>query len=188
MVSQLFYYQLALLILVWLFIMLHIAESRREAPIPLTATPIKPKRPRSNEPQPFVGLTHKPHCALCERATTHPKPPSPVPPDPMALTNRRPREIDTSQHFCPYVAGRGVSSIVRRATATFWRPMAPSSTANRRRWSSSLGCLNRPSAIDRFLDSSRQSRFSHVRWPNIFNHTRGLRGPQMRPLLIFTTR
>ena len=51
-----------------------------------------------------------------------------------------------------------------------------------------LGCLNRPSAIDRFLDSSRQSRFSHVRWPNIFNHTRGLRGHQMRPLLIFTTR
>src|SRR5712691_7673087 len=28
---------------------------------------------------------------------------------------------------------------------------------------SRLGCLNRPSAADRFLDSSRQSRFSHVR-------------------------
>src|SRR5712664_1193195 len=36
-----------------------------------------------------------------------------------------------------------------------------------------LGCLNRPSAVDRFLDFSCQSRFSHVRWPSIFNHTRG---------------
>ena len=53
---------------------------------------------------------------------------------------------------------------------------------------SRVGCLNRPSAVDRFLDSSRQSRFSHVRWPNIFNHTRGLLGHQMRPMLIFTTR
>ena len=51
-----------------------------------------------------------------------------------------------------------------------------------------LGCLNRPSAIDRFLDSSRHSRFSYIRWPNIFNHTRGLLGHPMRPLLIFTTR
>ena len=67
MVSHLFYYQLALLALVWLFVMLHVAESRREAPIPPTATPIKPKRKRSNDPKPFAGLTHKPHCALCEQ-------------------------------------------------------------------------------------------------------------------------
>src|SRR5712691_12209891 len=53
---------------------------------------------------------------------------------------------------------------------------------------STVGCLNRPSAVDRFLDSSCQSRFSHVRWPNIFNYTRGLLGHQMRPLLICTTR
>jgi len=50
-----------------------------------------------------------------------------------------------------------------------------------------LGCLNRPSAVDRFLDSSRQSRFSHVRWPNIFNHTRGLLAHQLGPILIPTT-
>src|SRR2546425_10475456 len=50
-----------------------------------------------------------------------------------------------------------------------------------------VGCLNRPSAVDRFLDSSRQSRFSHVRWPNIFNQTRGLLAHQMRPILIPTT-
>ena len=65
MVSPLFYSHLALLALVWLFVMLHVAESRRGTPIPPTATPIKPKRKRSNEPKPFHGLTHKPHCALC---------------------------------------------------------------------------------------------------------------------------
>ena len=62
MVSHLLYYQLALLALVWLFVMLHVAEPRRGAPIPPTATPIKPKSKRSKEPKPFNGLTHKPHC------------------------------------------------------------------------------------------------------------------------------
>src|SRR2546422_2246348 len=91
MVSHLFYYQLALLAIVWLFVMLHVAGSRRGAQIPRSATPIKPRRNRSSEPKAFEGLTHKPHCDLVERETPHPKPPSPVPPDPMALTNRRPR-------------------------------------------------------------------------------------------------
>ena len=72
MVSHLLYYQLALLALVWLCVMLHGAEARRGAPIPPTATPIKPKSKRSNEPKPFHGLTHKPHCTLCERETAHP--------------------------------------------------------------------------------------------------------------------
>jgi hypothetical protein len=102
MVSHLLYYQLALWALVWIFVMLHVTESRRGAPTPPTATPIKPKRKRSNEPKPFNGLTHKPHCALCERDTAHPQTPPPVPPDPMPPTNRRPREIDTSRHFCPH--------------------------------------------------------------------------------------
>jgi hypothetical protein len=102
MVSHLFYYQLALLALVWLFFMLHVAESHPGAPIPPTVTPIKPKRTRSNEPKPFHGLTHKPPCALCARETAHPQAPPPVPPDPMAPTHRRPREVDTSMHFCPH--------------------------------------------------------------------------------------
>jgi hypothetical protein len=53
MVSHLFYYQLALLALVWLFFMLHVAASHPGVPIPPTATPIKPKRKRSNERTPF---------------------------------------------------------------------------------------------------------------------------------------
>jgi hypothetical protein len=102
MVSHLFYYQLALLALVWIFIMLHVTESRHGAPIPPTATPIKPKRKRSNELKPFYGLTHKPHCALCERETASPQAPPAVPPDPMPPTHRRPRQIDTAMHVCPH--------------------------------------------------------------------------------------
>jgi transposase-like protein len=104
MVSHLFYSQLALVALVWLFVMLHGAESHRRAPIPPTATPIKPKSTRSNEPKPLPGLTKKPHCALCARETAHPKAPPPVPPDPVPLTNRRPHTVDTSMHFCPHTA------------------------------------------------------------------------------------
>jgi hypothetical protein len=48
------------------------------------------------------GLTHKPPCALCAHEATHGKPPSPMRPDPMPPTHRRPRGIDTSKHFCPH--------------------------------------------------------------------------------------
>jgi hypothetical protein len=102
MVSHLFYYQLALVALVWLFVMLHVTASHRGALIPPIATPITPKRKRSNEPTPFHGLTKKPHCALCTRETGPPKAPPPVPPAPMAPTHRRPRAVDTSRHFCPH--------------------------------------------------------------------------------------
>ncbi|HEY5870201.1 MAG TPA: hypothetical protein VI542_32305 [Candidatus Tectomicrobia bacterium] len=105
MVSHHFVYQLVLFVLVWLFIMLHLTRPKRTVMAPATTVlpePHKPKRPRSNEPTPFEGLTYKPHCALCERDTASPKPSPPVPPDPMPRTNRRPREVDTSQHFCPH--------------------------------------------------------------------------------------
>src|SRR2546429_6730641 len=106
MVSHLFYYQLALLALVWLFIMLHLTWPKpgvTARAAPAEPEPITPKRPRSHEPKAFEGLTKKPHCALCEPDTAQPKAPPPVRHDPMAPTNRRPREVDTSQHFCPHV-------------------------------------------------------------------------------------
>ena len=62
----------------------------------------KPKRKRSTEPKAFEGLTHKPHCALCEQETAETAPPPPLRPDPMPPTNRRPRTVDTSMHFCPH--------------------------------------------------------------------------------------
>ncbi|MGE3542097.1 MAG: hypothetical protein AB7N91_32355 [Candidatus Tectimicrobiota bacterium] len=105
MVSHLFYYQLALLALIWLFIMLHLTGATSAAPpasVLAVPEPLTPKRQRSNAPKAFEGLTHKPHCALGEHDRSSPQAPPPVPPAPMPPTNRRPREIDTSQHFCPH--------------------------------------------------------------------------------------
>jgi IS1 family transposase len=103
MVSHLFYYQLALLALLWLFIMLPLRWPRRSAtPPPVPATPITPKRKRSTEPKAFEGLTHKPPCALCEREIRETPPAPPPRPDPMPPTTRRPRTVDTSMHFCPH--------------------------------------------------------------------------------------
>src|SRR5882762_9241861 len=104
MVSHHFVYQLVLFALIWLFVM-HLSRPKRAVMAPDTTVlpePIKPKRSRSNEPKPFEGLTQKPHCALCARDTVHPKAPLPAQPDPMPPTNRRPREVDTSRHFCPH--------------------------------------------------------------------------------------
>jgi transposase-like protein/IS1 family transposase len=100
--SHLFLYQLALIALVWLFVMLLYAWPRERARHPSSAAPIAPRRKRSTEPKPFAGLTHKPHCALCEEEALHPKPPSPLPPDPMPPTHRRPRTVETTAHFCPH--------------------------------------------------------------------------------------
>jgi IS1 family transposase len=105
MVSPLFFSQLVVFALIWLFIMLHLTWTPPGVSVPATPAepePLKPKRHRSHEPKPFEGLTHKPPCALCERDTVHPQAPPPVPPDPMPPTHRRPREIDTSRHFCPH--------------------------------------------------------------------------------------
>ena len=103
MVSPLFYYQLALLAIIWLFVMLHFTWTRQSATTTTApATPITPKHPRSTAPKAFEGLTHKPHCALCERDTVQPKAPPPTRPAPLPPTHRRPREVDTSMHFCPH--------------------------------------------------------------------------------------
>src|SRR5262245_2119307 len=105
MVSHLFYYQLALLAFVWLFLMLHVTWPKRGVTSPPASAqpePMPRKRTHTHEPKPFAGLTHKPHCALCERDAAHSQSPLPVPPDLMSSTNRRPRQIDTSRHFCPH--------------------------------------------------------------------------------------
>jgi IS1 family transposase len=107
MVSHHFVSQLVLFALIWLVVILHLTRPKRPVTAPdatVLPEPIKPKRHRSNEPKPFEGLTHKPHCTLCERDTASPKAPSPVPPDPMSPTTRRPRAVDTSMHFCPHAA------------------------------------------------------------------------------------
>src|SRR5216117_2045061 len=106
MVSHHFVSQLVRLALIWLFIILPLIRPKCPVLAPATPTaepePLKPKRHRSNVPQPFAGLTHNPHCALCERENAPPQAPPPVPPDPRPATNRRPREVDTSRHVCPH--------------------------------------------------------------------------------------
>jgi hypothetical protein len=109
MVSHLFYYHLALLALVWLFLRLHVTWPKRGVTTPPASAklaPIPPKRTRSNAPTPFVGLTHKPPCVLCEHEAAHPQAQPPVPPAPMLPTHRRPRTVDTSRHFCPHAGCR----------------------------------------------------------------------------------
>src|SRR5215468_3204686 len=102
MVSHLFCYQLALCALVWLFVMLHVTGSKPGLPTPPMSA--RPKRKRSTAPKAFAGLTHKPPCALCEQETADTAPPPPRRPAPMSPTNRRPRTVDTSRHFCPHTA------------------------------------------------------------------------------------
>src|SRR5215510_8143816 len=101
MVSDLVFYPLVLLVFIGLFPLLHglwrddRTWGRRSSPAP------KPPK-RKREPKPFVGLTRKPHCEACEQATnTRPLASSPPPPR-MTLTRGRPRQVDTSGHFCPH--------------------------------------------------------------------------------------
>jgi IS1 family transposase len=105
MVSPLFFYQLVFFALIWLFVVLHLTRPKHAVMAPDTPAdpePVTPQRPRSKEPKPFAGLTQKPHCVLCARDIAQPQTPPPLPPTPLSPTNRRPREVDTSQHFCPH--------------------------------------------------------------------------------------
>src|SRR5262249_10445613 len=105
MIPQQFYYQLVVLGLLWLCVMLHFAWPSRDVTTQTKpAKPLTPRRQRSTEPKPFVGLTHKPHCALCAQETGETAPAPPRRPDPLPPTNRRPRTVDTSMHFCPHPA------------------------------------------------------------------------------------
>jgi transposase-like protein len=105
MVSHHFVYQLILFALIWLCIMFHLTRPKPGVSAPVTPAepePLTPKGHRSHEPKPFEGLTRKPSCALCEQAIGESPPVPLVRPDPMPLTTRRPREIDTSMYFCPH--------------------------------------------------------------------------------------
>ena len=98
------YYQLVMLVLLWLWLMLpHLWPSPPGVAHKIPTQSIKSKRKRSREPKPFAGLTHKPHCALCEQQTAENAPAPPPRPDPRPLTHRRPRTVDTSMHFCPHL-------------------------------------------------------------------------------------
>jgi hypothetical protein len=102
MVSHLFFYQLALLGLLWLCCMLHYAwPSDHAADLQRLPQPLPPPRKPPHVPKPFPGLTHRPHCDACEHATTS-RPQAPcAPPPPIVSTRGRRRQVDTSRHCCP---------------------------------------------------------------------------------------
>ncbi len=102
MVSHLFFYQLIFLGLLWLCVMLHYAWTNECAGgDQRPSKPLPPPRKRSRDLKPFPGLTRKPPCAACEQAHAHgPQPPG-CPPPRLVPTRGRPRQVDTSSHFCP---------------------------------------------------------------------------------------
>jgi IS1 family transposase len=103
MVPDLFFSQLVLVALVWACLMLHwVWPSDCATAHPTPPQPTPPRRQRSREPKPFAGLTRTPPCAACEQAHEHiPQPPS-CPPPRIVPTRGRPRQVDTSWHFCPH--------------------------------------------------------------------------------------
>src|SRR5712692_5950628 len=94
MVSDLFFYELLLLSLLWLCVMLSSAgPSDRSAGDQRTSKPIPPPHKRSS--------ARKPHCATCEQAAQGPAALPPAAPPPITSSRGRPRQVDTSRHFCP---------------------------------------------------------------------------------------
>jgi hypothetical protein len=103
MVSDLFFYELLLLGLLWFCIILHYAwPSQRLAGDQRTSTPAKPARKRSGAPKSFADLIHKPSCPACEQQGESPasSPPG-APPPAIVHTRGCPRQVDTSRQFCP---------------------------------------------------------------------------------------
>src|SRR5215831_8389541 len=100
MVPALFFYQLVLIALVWLYFMLHWVWPSDSAAYPMTPEPPSPLPKHTRERKPFAGLTHKPHCDACEHATdSRPQAPSAPPPRTVPTRGRR-RQVDTATHFC----------------------------------------------------------------------------------------
>src|SRR5467141_4112863 len=105
MIPQQFFYQLVVLGLLWLFVMLHDAwPSRCMASPHKPAKPIMPPRNRSAAPKPFPGLPRTPPCAACEQVHAYAPQPPGCPPPRRVPARGRPRQVETSQHFCPYPA------------------------------------------------------------------------------------
>jgi hypothetical protein len=102
MIPILFFNELGLGTLVWLFLMLSWLWPND----PATRYPTRPHpkvpRKRFNEPKLFAALTQRPPCALCEQDRMVPPGLPPAPPDPLPLRHRRPRTVDTSRPFGPH--------------------------------------------------------------------------------------
>src|SRR6266568_7806620 len=102
MTPHLFFYQLVLIALVWVFLMLYGLWPLEPAAVrPPPPKPVTPPRKRSCAPQPFIGPTRKPPCDACEEGVAPRREPPCAPPPLMVSTRGRRRQVDTSQQFCP---------------------------------------------------------------------------------------
>ena len=96
MISDLFFYQLVLIALVWLCVMLHWGWPGDHA----TVHPTPPRKHR-REPKPFEGLTTKPHCDACAHASD----PGPQAPASPATAYRHDARTTTSdRHVAPFLS------------------------------------------------------------------------------------
>ena len=101
MVSPLFFYQLVLIALVWLYLMLHWMWPSDAATGPTTPAPTPPVPKRHRERKPFACLTTKPHCDACAYASDLRSEAPCSPPPRIVPTRGRRRHVDTATHFCP---------------------------------------------------------------------------------------
>ena len=139
MVSNLVVYQLALIALVWVFLMLSwLWPSESAAVRPIPSTSVTPPRKRSTASKPFPGLTRKPHCDACEQTIEDRRLPLPSAPPPKIISTRgRRRHVDTSRHFCPdadcryggwvglgNLSANGLPTICQPPGASFFTPFA----------------------------------------------------------------
>ena len=93
--------QLLLLAVVWPCFLLQVLWPHACAASPTPPTPTAPRRQRSREPTPFVGLLPKPLCDACKHAVD-PRPKAPASPPPvLTFTRGRKRPINTAKQFCP---------------------------------------------------------------------------------------
>jgi len=79
MVSELFFYQLAWIALLWLCCLLQWVWPSAAAACPPSLVPPRPRPKRRRAPQSFAGLTTRPHGDACAPAPA-PRPPPPLHP------------------------------------------------------------------------------------------------------------
>ncbi len=167
MVSHLFFYQLVLLGLLWLCVMLHDAWPN-ECPggDQKPSKPLPPPGKRSSAPKPFPGLTRKPPCAACEQAHAYAPQPPGCPPPRKVSTRGRPRQVDTSSHFCPqppcaYRGWVGLGNLRANGLPTICQP-------------SFVNFFTPSARLAHDESGSHHSRYVHAAWPSGYATT----GPQ----------
>jgi hypothetical protein len=117
MVDNLLCLDLLLIVLLWLGGLRYNKRARNRSATCLTPRrPAAPLHPHSQEPQPLPGLTHQPHCALCEQVPASVSAAPRVPPAPLPASPGRPRQVDTPKPFCPqpccaYYGWKGLGNI-----------------------------------------------------------------------------